>query len=176
MLAFKDIAKHYVGSLSFIFDLVAAIPLYLFQTEGFHPELVQITKLLSIWKVSLNISHSEFAKVFAKLIGMILSLMMYINFSTCLLYYIAEIDKVWLPPVGGHETPEQFYSLPKKSRYLHTLYAAILVLTGNEITPVGDLHIALACILTILGSLIIANIFGTFAVVVTALNRKNQKF
>jgi len=66
--------------------------------------------------------------------------------------------------------------LPKLSKYLATLYASILVLTGNEINPVSDLQIAVASILTILGALIIANIFGTFAVVVTSLNRKNSKF
>ena len=66
--------------------------------------------------------------------------------------------------------------MPKLSKYLATLYASILVLTGNEINPVSDLQIAVASILTILGALIIANIFGTFAVVVTSLNRKNSKF
>ena len=43
---------------------------------------------------------------------------------------------------------------------------AILMLTGDDITPEGKLHIGLTCFLSITGALLIANIFGTIAVVV----------
>ena len=137
----------------------------------------QMLKLLSMWKVDFWTAHSEMMKVVSKLVSLVMTLLIYINFSTCLLYYVADIDKKWIPPVDmSLSEPEEFYSLPKRSRYLATLYAAVLVLTGNEIEPRDDLQIAVASILTILGALIIANIFGTFAVVVTSLNRKNSKF
>jgi len=53
---------------------------------------------------------------------------------------------------------------------------AILMLTGDSISPETEIHIAMACIFSIIGALIIANIFGTIAVVVSTLNRKTQKF
>jgi len=61
-------------------------------------------------------------------------------------------------------------------KYLYTSYASVLVLTGNEINPVGGKQALTTIILTVLGSLITANIFGTFAVIVSSLNRKNSKF
>jgi len=53
------------------------------------------------------------------------------------------------------------------------VYTSMTILTGNDIEPTGDSLTAVVSALTIIGSLITANIFGTFAVVVTALNRKS---
>ena len=53
------------------------------------------------------------------------------------------------------------------------IYTSMTILTGNDVEPIGDSLIAVVSALTIIGSLITANIFGTFAVVVTALNRKS---
>jgi len=52
----------------------------------------------------------------------------------------------------------------------------VLVLSGNEINPVGESHVLATVVLTISGSLLTANIFGAFAVIVSNLNRKNSKF
>ena len=58
-------------------------------------------------------------------------------------------------------------------RYLISQYAAIMIVTGNEVTPRTLYQIALVNTLSIIGALFLANIFGTFAVVVAALNRQN---
>ena len=50
------------------------------------------------------------------------------------------------------------------------------MLTGNEINPIGEGQVLATIVLTILGSLLTANIFGAFAVIVSNLNRKNSKF
>jgi len=165
-------------SLNFTFDLLAAIPVSLVLTEkNFAIELLPMLKLLSLWKINLNFGHSEIVKVLLKLLGLLLTLLLYVNFSSCLIYFIASKDQNWVPPAYAEDhSAEEFYHSSKTTRYLHTLYSAILVLTGNEMQPKGDLLTALACIMTVLGSLIIANIFGTFAVVMAALNRKSSKF
>mmetsp|Transcript_11975 Transcript_11975/g.18493 ORF Transcript_11975/g.18493 Transcript_11975/m.18493 type:complete len:179 (-) Transcript_11975:428-964(-) len=71
--------------------------------------------------------------------------------------------------------PDQFYAEPARTRYLASLYTAVMVLTGNEINPRSELHIGVSSLLTVVGSLVIANIFGTMAVVFTTLNRRSQK-
>ena len=79
-------------------------------------------------------------KVVLKLVWMLLSLTMYLHCSACLIYYIAAIEKEWVPPVGTQfSDPADFYSQPKKSQYIQTLYTSALILTGNEMQPVGDL-------------------------------------
>mmetsp|Transcript_3540 Transcript_3540/g.5333 ORF Transcript_3540/g.5333 Transcript_3540/m.5333 type:complete len:150 (+) Transcript_3540:1829-2278(+) len=51
-----------------------------------------------------------------------------------------------------------------------------MIVTGNEISPLTHSQILMVAVLSIIGALFIANIFGTFAVVVSALNRKQQRF
>ena len=167
MKSTKEICIRYITSLHFSIDILAVIPLRLFLPQTPSLNALKLLKLLSLWKVSF-LSQSIMMRVVSKLLTLILTLLIYINFSTCLLYYVAEIGKQWTPPVElDIMEPVDFYNLPVRSKYLATMYASILVLTGNEINPVSDLQVGVASILTILGSLIIANIFGTFAVVVT---------
>jgi len=73
------------------------------------------------------------------------------------------------------EGAPDFYSLGFTSKYLASLYMSVMMLSGNEINPETDLHIAVASVLTLIGALMIANIFGTMTVVFTSLNRKDQQ-
>ena len=122
--------------------------------------------------MSFNLNYSEMVKVLMKLLVLLLSVVLYIHFAACIIYYVAKSEKKWCPPLSD-TTSESFYHLPARSRYIMMIHTSTIMLTGNEIDPVGDMLIGIASALTIIGSLITANIFGTFAVVVTALNRKS---
>ena len=50
-----------------------------------------------------------------------------------------------------------------------------MALSGNEVDPESNLHIAIASVITVVGALLMANIFGTMTVVFTTLNRKSEK-
>jgi len=58
---------------------------------------VQLLKMLSIGKVDFNFNQSEIQKLVFRLVGIVLLLLMYINLTACLLYYIASYDKLWVP-------------------------------------------------------------------------------
>jgi len=87
-------------SLYFPIDLISVFP---FELLGGNSGLLvfPMMKLLSIWKVRILNQHSEMMKVVFKLLSLMLALTIYLNFSTCLIYYTAEIDKKWTPPVAS---------------------------------------------------------------------------
>ena len=82
-----------------MFDLLAAIPLTTILGKGnLILDSLQLLKLLSISKVDINLGQSEIVKVLLRLVNILLSLMLYIHCSTCLIYYIAEFEETWVPP------------------------------------------------------------------------------
>ena len=56
------------------------------------------------------------------------------------------------------------------------VYQALLVLTGNDITPKGLLQVMIVSFMLFAGSIINANIFGNLAVLLQQLNRKSNEF
>jgi hypothetical protein len=67
---------------------------------------------------------------------------------------------------------ESFYDLGTQSKYLISIYNAMLNLLGNEIYPSNDFQLLFNNLALLLGALINANIFGTIVVIVQGFNRK----
>lgn len=57
-----------------------------------------------------------------------------------------------------------------------SLYHSVLVLTGNEVGPRDSLQLLVISLFITIGAIINANLFGEFAVLISALNRKATKF
>jgi len=129
----KDIALHYAKTLNFIFDLLAIIPFAALFGKNHILDYLQMLKLLSLSRVDINLGNSEIVKVLLRLMTILLTLTLYIHFSTCLIYTIAFPDRKWIPPNCIDQfDADSFYSLKPATQYLYTLYSSILVLTGNE--------------------------------------------
>jgi len=114
-------------------------------------------------------------KLTLKLFFLIMGLVFYTHLTACAIFYVARIDKTWVPNMTRFENTS-IYDSPPTSQYLGAVYTSIMMLTGNEINPTSDLMIAVSSFLTVVGALIIANVFGTMAVVVSTLNRRSQRF
>ena len=141
IFSLKEIAWRYITSFYFFFDFMAAVPfIVMVGVNGESKyEVFMLLKLFSLLKVKLNFSHSEIVKVLYKLLVIFISLLIYIHLSTCLLYYSAKLERKWTPPVVlDSSDPEEFYNKSTFTKYVFTLYGAVLVLTGNEISPVGE--------------------------------------
>ena len=81
-----------------------------------------------------------------------------------------------MPPLDGADPEADFYNDPLIHRYFIAIYYAVLILTGNDVTPVGTFQIAfIACFITI-GAIINASIFGNMALVISDLNKKSAEF
>ena len=109
---------------------------------------------------------------------------MYIHVKGCLIFYIANLDKLWTPTnwqcpsCDGNrdyftdpETVDFFYN-----KFLLAWYAAIMCLNGNDISP-ATIHEMIAATFGVLfGCVMNAIIFGNFVVLVQMMNRKMQLF
>ena len=71
---------------------------------------------------------------------------------------------------------DHFYDDSYFRQYWISIYHAVLMLTGNDITPVGDFQITFVALSIALGAIVNANIFGNMALILTALNRKTSEF
>ena len=132
----EAIFKNYAASFSFVFDLSASIPFCLFLNEEYNVlgDLLLLAKLFCLYRIDLNLGQTETTQVLIRLGRLLLSLMLCIHFATCLIFWVANLDKIWLPPaLEGTMTTDEFYESPAFTRYIQTLYSAILVLTGNEL-------------------------------------------
>ena len=69
-----------------------------------------------------------------------------------------------------------FYDQHIRDQYLISFYNAILVLTGNDISPPTRSLVLLGILLLVCGALMNANIFGTIANIFQSINRKAQRF
>ena len=167
----KEIARNYLTSLNAVVDIMAIIPGGLLQI--YYLDLLSIFKVKRLFTMSFNLNLSEMQKVVLKVVSLLLTLLLYIHITACLIYYVANQEQKWTPKASRSDGYDDFFERPYKSRYLAMVYTAMTILTGNDVEPIGDSLTALISSLTIIGSLITANIFGTFAVVVTALNRKS---
>jgi len=61
--------------------------------------LLQLLKLRSFWKLNFGFGDSEAKKLIIKLLTIFFFLLLYIHFSTCIIFEIAKQDKKWIPPV-----------------------------------------------------------------------------
>ena len=182
VLAPKQIAVNYLSSFRFQVDLISAIPfdlilLWFIDAETAHRfKITSLIKLLRVFRISAMITYmntTEDVKLLLELCKLLFFLLLYIHCTACLIYLVADSDGSWIPTTYDYYMyQDSYFDAPFRMRYLIAFYNAVLALTGNEINPKNELHIFTTSFLLIFGSLIIANLFGTIAVIVSSMNRK----
>ena len=71
---------------------------------------------------------------------------------------------------------QYFYDDSIFRQYVISVYHAVLMLTGNDIVPVGDFQISFVALSISMGAIVNANIFGNMALILSALNKKTNEF
>ena len=56
------------------------------------------------------------------------------------------------------------------------VYYAFLLIIGNEVAPVTSAQTIFAALITVFGALLVAFIFGNMASLLSAMNKKEEKF
>ena len=102
-----------------------------------------------------------------QLANIIFILFIYIHFTGCLIYSIMGKNEMWQPAQHlyyfGDE--ESFYERSFLDKYFISIYNAILIISGSDILPKESLHFIIGSLLYVIGALMVAHIFGTFAVI-----------
>ena len=89
---------------------------------------------------------------------------------------MVDIDDEWIPPLDYVLITTDLYGRDSLYKYLISIYHSVLVLTGNDVGPRNSFQLAMISFFITLGAIINANMFGEFAVLISALNRKATVF
>lgn len=167
----------------FAIDFLSTVPfdnilLIIARTENKVLAMFSLLKLFRVTRLSRIIARlnvSENAKNSMKLFQLIFFIVLYIHCSGCLWWSITKIDETWTPPLDlGSDNV--IYEQPIIRQYFISLYHSVLLLTGNDILPVGDIQIFFVLFSNTLGAIINANILGNMAVLIQDLNKKTDAF
>lgn len=84
-------------------------------------------------------------------------------------------DKEWRPALDGPDPDADFYSEDTTlfHKYISSFYSSILLLTSNDLGPVGRLQTTVVTTCVLMGAICNANIFGNMALLISDMNRKN---
>ena len=111
-----------------------------------------------------------------KLFKLIFMIIIYIHCLACLWYVIVKSEKVWVPPLDYVDPEADLYEATIVHKYFISIYHAVLLLTGNDILPIGTFQIAFCGVFITIGAIINANIFGNMALIISELNKKSAEF
>lgn len=81
-----------------------------------------------------------------------------------------------MPPLDYVWVKTDFYEYNKTRQYWLSLYHAILMLTGNDLGPRGSYQVIYISLALMGGAFINAQLFGELALIVHAMNLKQQRF
>jgi hypothetical protein len=179
----KAIALNYLFSAQFCLDFLSAISIdnlvAIVDKTGSTSSKFKILQLLKFFRL-LRLSRfintmnsSEDIKLSLKLFKMCLFLMLYIHCSGCVIFYVADIDKTWIPgQMANFDSENTFFELDFFEKYFLSIYNAMLSMLANDIYPTNLPLLILTNCTMLFGALINANIFGTIVVIVQGFNRK----
>jgi hypothetical protein len=179
----KTIIMEYLKG-RFLIDLLATVPfdniVFMFTQE--RNEILPLFSLLKLIRVTRlgriieKMNVKEHIKLMMMLFQLIFFLIMFIHCQACTWYLIVSVEEEWVPPTEGIDPDADFFSSSLLHKYLTSIYYSILLLTCNDITPVGVDKIFFCFSAIFLGAIINANIFGNMALIIQNLNIKNTEF
>eukprot|EP00347_Sterkiella_histriomuscorum_P001244 403372776 len=147
----KSIARKYLLG-RFIIDFLSTVPF---------DNIAKYAQAYKSYKVRQNYSKTQSQR----------------RYQTCCVWFmIVKQDMQWIPPLDQNYTIQFFYTDSIFRQYWISVYHAVLMLTGNDVLPEGDFQIAFVALAIALGAIVNANIFGSMAIILTALNRKTNEF
>ena len=168
----------------FMIDFLSTVPfdniLYMFtQSEN---QILALFSLLKIFRVNrlgriiARLNVSEDTKNSLKLFQLVFFIVMYIHCSGCAWFSIVNHDETWIAPLDIGSDDEYLYDDTILRKYFISIYHSVLLMTGNDAFPVGDLQVFFVVFSNTVGAIINANILGNMAVLIQDLNRKTDAF
>lgn len=108
---------------------------------------------------------------------MILLLIIYMHSLSCLIYYIMNLNRSWLPPSETYTSGIGYYELDDLLwKYCTVLYYAVLMYLINETAPTVLYERIFVQIVAVISAIVNAIIFGTISNLISDLNKKQVEF
>lgn len=96
-------------------------------------------------------------------------LSLYLHITACIWWSVVKEKKTWISPLFSSDEDLWYFTYNTKvsSQYYICLHTAIILFTGNDITPEDRTQLLVTIGGMFLGAIISANIFGELAVLIT---------
>ncbi len=89
------------------------------------------------------------------------------HFLACLIYYIMNLNRTWVPPSDGLGVGANFYNVDDNvMKYATVMYYAVLMYLVNETAPTILYERQFVMAVGFISAIVNANIFGTITVLV----------
>lgn len=135
--------------------------------------------MLRLNKIIQFLNVEEDIKASLKLTKMILFLVIYIHFFTCIWWMIIEnSDEPWIPPKDMIMGENYFYILYESSilqKYTACLQCTVMLMLGTDMQPRDQFQTTVAGIGIFMGGIINANIFGELAVIFSSIGKAEKQ-
>ena len=162
----------------FFIDILATVPLenigmiFTEEKSTILPlfSLLKLIRVTRLGRIIEKMNVKKHIKLMMKLAQLIFFLIMYIHCLACVWYLIVSIEEQWIPPLEGIDPNADLFSSSTVHRYLISVYYSILLITCNDITPVGQWKILFCTSAVTLGAIINANIFGNMALIIQTID------
>ena len=175
----RKMAKTYLKN-AFTIDVMSTLPFDLIASlattddDGF--KVLGVLKLIRVLRLNKLITFmrsNEQVKATLKLFKLVFFLVLYLHCFGCIWWLITSKDASWVPPWNFNDI--DFYEIYEREvvyQYAASLYAAVLICTGNDISPRSTFQVYFCNIGLFMGAIINANIFGELAVLVAQMSQK----
>jgi hypothetical protein len=108
---------------------------------------------------------------------MIFLLLLYLHVLACLIYYVMDMNKSWVPSSEALGLGTGFYdSNDIFMKYWTLMYYSVLMYLVNETAPTVLYERQFVQFVAIFSVIVNTNIFGTITVLVGELNKKGVQF
>ena len=136
---------------------------------------LKLIRVIRLNRIIRDMNAQSDVKVVLKLFKLTFFLFLYVHIQSCLWYGIIKQDKLWFPPMNRiYEW--QSISIFQESliyQYWMCTYTSCLFLMGNDLMPRGIWQIGLSALFNFSGIIVLLNVFGELAILVTDLNHRN---
>ena len=138
--------------------------------------LIKLMRVLRLSKIIDYLNLQEDVKVWIKLAKLVFFLIMHVHVSGCCFFFLTNLEKKWRPPLDNIYETSSFFEDSMMTQYWISFYTAVLLLTGNEVSPrtEAETFVVIGCL--ILGAIINGNILGNMAVLLGSMNRRATLF
>ena len=176
----KKIAKNYALSVGFVFDVIAALPIEWFTDSNLFM-LFGLIKCIRFRRVPKWVKHLNirvFVKIIIRSIMLFMILVIIFNVTAGGWLFLARLEANWVPPTY-YLFPVSFNrsfleESPIYEYFTSLYYMEMLLLISGDAGPVSEWQLGLAVFISLIGSLINANLFAVMVTYIQEIQaRKN---
>ena len=132
--------------------------------------MLKFVRFLRLSRLINYINTSSDVKYSLKLIQSVFLAIMYIHLTACGWFFLTKQNKDWEPSQG---LKENFFEIDEIAyRWIISIYASMLAITGNDVFPANLLEYFFAGTWLLIGAVLQASIFGQFTSIVQTISRK----